>query len=255
MVHIDRLKLTTSKHFDILNQNERMWQKKKTLRLIYREFYKLLAHYIVRFPNCDIVELGSGSGNIKDVIADCTRTDIFRASGIDRIENAYELTFPDSSVSSLIMFDVFHHLKYPGTALAESSRVLKKKGRLIIFEPCLSILGLIVYGLLHTEPMGLFKKIQWFAESPVSIDDSEYYAAQGNASRVFLRKNYASRLREWRVLATRHVASISYVATGGYSKPQLYPPSAYAAMRLIDRLCNPLPALFGTRLLIVLEKR
>jgi hypothetical protein len=44
------------------------------------------------------------------------------------------------------------------------------------------------------------------------------------------------------------------VASGGYSKPQLYPDKAFLLMRLVDRMCDYLPGIFATRLLVVLEK-
>jgi hypothetical protein len=49
------------------------------------------------------------------------------------------------------------------------------------------------------------------------------------------------------------MAAISYVASGGYSKPQLYPDAAFGLMRWIDGVCDRMPALFATRLMAVLE--
>ena len=65
------------------------------------------------------------------------------------------LTFADESVANLILFDVWHHLEYPGTALAEFQRVLAKGGRLVIFDPAMGLLGRAVYGLCHHEPLAL----------------------------------------------------------------------------------------------------
>ena len=69
-----------------------------------------------------VVELGSGIGNIKEVIPKCLCTDLFPNPWLDYVENAYALSFGSASVSNLILFDVFHHLKYPGTALQEFHR-------------------------------------------------------------------------------------------------------------------------------------
>ena len=173
---------------------------------------------------------------------------------IDRIENAYQLTFPDASISNLILFDVFHHLRYPGTALKEFHRVLTAHGRVLIFEPCISILGRVVYGLLHAEPIGGRERIQWSAPPGWNPADLDYYAAQGNATRVFLDGEVDVQAGGWQIIGVKRLCSISYVASGGYSKPQIYPRRALPVIRGIDRFLSGLPRLFGTRLLAVLEK-
>ena len=61
---------------------------------------------------------------MKVFVPEWITTDIFPNPWLDRRENAYALNFPDESVSTLIFLDVFHHLKYPGTALNEFRRVL-----------------------------------------------------------------------------------------------------------------------------------
>src|SRR5258708_6138178 len=99
--------------------NQSYWQKKPILQTIYGQFHRLIAAQLSGLPQPLIVELGSGIGNIKDVIPNCLRTDLFPNPWIDQVENAYQLSFKDNSVSDLILFDVFHHLRYPGTALLE----------------------------------------------------------------------------------------------------------------------------------------
>jgi len=88
------------------------------------------------------------------VIPDCVRTDLFPFPWIDRVENAYRLSFGDETLANLFMVDVFHHLRYPGAALQEFWWVLRVGGRLILLEPALSILGYLIYGLLHPEWIG-----------------------------------------------------------------------------------------------------
>jgi SAM-dependent methyltransferase len=244
-----------SRHRDEIQQNIDRWNQKPVLQQVYRGFHQQIARRLAPLSKGYSVELGSGIGNIRTVIPDCIRTDLFPSPWIDQVENAYRLSFPNSAVANLILFDVFHHLRYPGTALKECHRVLAPAGRLILFEPCVSLLGLLVYGPLHPEPLGLGQPITWCAEPGWSPDDLDYYAAQGNASRIFLRNTPTTLLADWSVVEVKRLSAISYVATGGYSKPQLYPPSALPLMRAIDAVCDWLPWLFATRLLVVLEKR
>ena len=67
--------------------------------MVYQDFYQLIAGHLSKLPDGKIVELGSGLGNIHEVIPDCIRTDLFLYPWIDQIENAYKLSFADESVS------------------------------------------------------------------------------------------------------------------------------------------------------------
>lgn len=242
-----------SQHNKEIHENLDAWSRKPLLKRLYRAMHEKIAQELSPVEGT-IVELGSGIGNIKEVIPGCLRTDLFPNPWLDRTENAYALSFADSAVSNLILFDVFHHLRYPGTALGEFSRVLTGSGRVLIFEPCLSLLGHLVYGVFHHEPIGRADEIEWTAPAGWSPDKLDYYAAQGNASHIFLGGRFADQLHDWRIVAVKRYSEISYVASGGYSKPQLYPDRAYGAMRALEGVLDKAPWLFATRLLIVLEK-
>jgi len=247
--------MTIYQHNEEIKRNLQYWKNKPVLRQVYKAFHKLIAEQLVNLPKGHVVELGSGIGNIKDIIPGCIRTDVFPNQWIDQVENAYQLSFSNNSVSNLILFDVFHHLKYPGTALKEFQRVLLPNGRVIIFDHDVrSMLGLIVSGLFHHEPLGLRDPIQWDAPSDWNPESIDYYAAHANAARIFFKKEFGSNLPQWNIKTKRRFSAISYVLSGGYSKPQLYPDIAFPMMCGLDRICNGIPALFATRLLVVLEK-
>lgn len=243
------------KHNTEIQKNFKHWQSKPVLRKIYQCFYKLIVEHLQNDINGKIVEIGSGIGNLKMVIPNCLSTDIFPNPWIDQVENAYQLSFSNNSVSNLILFDVWHHLEFPGNALQEFHRVLVPGGRVIIFEPAMSLLGFVVYGFFHHEPVRFFKKIKWRAPKGFSFKDAAYYTAQGNAARVFRSNKFSKFLSDWKIITTKRISSISYVASGGYSGRQLYPDCFYPLMTFIDRLCDYLPQLFATRLLIVIEKK
>ena len=247
--------MTIHQHNKEIKRNLQYWENKPILTQIYKVFYELIAEHLANLPNGHVVELGSGIGNIKNIIPHCIRTDLFLNEWIDQKENAYQLSFVNNSVSDLILFDVFHHLRYPGTALKEFHRVLLPNGRVIIFEPCLtSILGFVVFGLFHHEPLGMKEPIQWSAPGEWNPDTIDYYAAQANASKIFFNQEFKNHLSQWNVKTKERLSAISYVLSGGYSKPQLYPTIAFPMIRVIDRICDALPAFFATRLLVVLEK-
>ena len=241
-------------HQDFIEKNQEYWNQKPILRTLYGDFYRLIASHLSKLPEGKIVELGSGLGNIHDVIPSCIRTDLFPNPWIDQVENAYQLSFADESVSDLILTDVFHHLKYPGTALREFSRVLHEGGRVIMLEPCMSALGLLVYGALHDEPIAVTKRIEWNAPQGWSPEHIDYYAAQGNASRIFVGHHFRPKLGDWKRVKTQRLSAIAYAASGGFSKPQLYPTSALSLIRKLEKVLDLFPLLFATRLLVILEK-
>lgn len=241
-------------HQEFIQKNIEYWNRKPLLKILYGDFYRLIAQKLSHLPESKVVELGSGLGNIKEFIPDCLRTDLFPNPWIDQVENAYQLSFQDESISDLIMTDVFHHLRYPGTALQEFHRVLRRGGRVIMLEPAVSLLGLIVYGAMHSEPIALTRRIEWLAPQGWSAADIDYYAAQGNATRVFLGKNHGSLLSQWSSIETVRLSALAYAASGGFSGPQLYPKSVLMLIKGVEKVLDLFPALFATRLLIVLEK-
>lgn len=240
-------------HKELIDRNYKIWNSKPLLRTVYVDLYQIMKQYCSS-SNGSSVELGSGIGSIRDVIPDCIRTDLFPYPWIDQIENAYGLTFEDSSIANLLMVDVFHHLRYPGSALKEFHRALKPGGRVIMMEPGLGLLGYLVYGLLHIEPIGNAKDSFWFAPEGWEVEKLDYFAAQGNATRIFVQRDYADRLDDWNVVKVKQIAALAYAASGGYSGPQLYPIEAYPFVKLLEKLLQLFPVLFATRLLVVLEK-
>ena len=114
---------------------------------------------------------------------------------------------------------------------------------------------MLVYGLLHHEPVAYTQEIEWLAPANWSPSDDTYYAAQGNATRVFFGKGLEKYSSDWKLIRRRKLGCISYVLSGGYSKPQMYPDKAIAAVRLFDRFGDAIPALLATRCLVVLEKK
>jgi len=247
--------MNDQRHNIEIQKNLERWKSKPVLRKIYQRCYKLIVKYLQDNSQSKIVEIGSGIGNLKTIIPNSISTDIFPNPWIDQVENAYQLSFSDKSVSNLILFDVWHHLEFPGNVLQEFHRVLVPGGRVIIFEPAMSLLGFIVYGLFHKEPINFTKKINWWAPKGFSLKNIPYYAAQGNASRIFQSNKFDKLLSDWKIVAVERITLISYVASGGYSGFQLYPNFLYPLMALIDHLCGFLPQLFATRLLIVMEKK
>ena len=240
-------------HLLEIKHNRKAWDRKPALRKVYASFYELIR--AEQFSGSGYtVELGSGIGAIKQVIPDCITTDLFPNPWLDRTENAYRLSFQDRSVANLILFDVFHHLEYPGEAVREFERALMVGGRLILMEPGFGWLGRFIYQRFHHEPLGFDRPVPWDAGPAFDPDAPRYYAAQANAWRIFVRQEFSPALPGWRLVVVKRLAAVSYVASGGFSGPSLYPNWLFGPMRACDRLLGLFPSIFATRLMVVLEK-
>ena len=66
-----------SNHRNLDKKNRKAYKEKSLLRLIYKNYYKLILKHITintKYPN---LEIGSGGGNIKEIIPNCITTDQF----------------------------------------------------------------------------------------------------------------------------------------------------------------------------------
>jgi SAM-dependent methyltransferase len=237
-------------HQSEIEQNRRSWEEKDLLRQIYADFYRrILEHIDTSIPGA-VVELGSGIGNLRTHLPSAISTDLFPNPWLDTVCDAYRMPFADRSVSHLVMFDVFHHLQRPHAFFHEARRVLADDGRVILFEPYISAASLPVYGLLHHEPVALRGTID---DAEVPPEEHTYYAAQGNATRMFFGRRPVTPAG-FVVHEAAAFSSFAYLLSGGYSKPAMYPRSWYSRLTAVDRALSRLPIAFGGRCLVELRR-
>ncbi|MDB6053632.1 MAG: methyltransferase [Verrucomicrobiales bacterium] len=232
-----------------IERNRLSWEKKPTLRKVYGEFYKRIVGQIDGTLHGPVVELGSGIGNLKKYYPSAITTDLFPNPWLDQICDAYEMPFESNTVSHLVLFDVFHHLSAPAAFLEEARRVLIPNGRIILFEPYISPFTYPVYGLGHHEPIAMRGKINALKKAPFPRD---YYAAQGNATRIFFSPNHSEIYSGWNVLFKEAFSSLPYLLSGGYSKPCLFPSVFYEPLERVDKVFSLFPRVFGARCIVTL---
>jgi SAM-dependent methyltransferase len=235
-----------------IKKNLGAWHAKPLLQKIYAGFYRQILPLIDQNIPGRIVEIGSGIGNLKEHLPQAIATDLFPNPWLDLACDGYDLPFADATLSHLVLFDVFHHLRAPNAFLREARRVLTSRGRVILFEPYISLSSYPVYGLLHHEPVARNNRIDFSSEIPRPRD---YYAAQGNATRLFFGDEFSEWLDGWNILNARAISSFSYLLSGGYSKPALYPASCLELLQHCDEILSNWPRLFGARCLISLERK
>lgn len=244
-----------SRHLREMLSNRAGWEGKPLLRECYTEYYREIGSHLLPESTGPTLELGSGLGLVKKHIPQCQTSDIFPNEWLDRVENAYAINQPNGSLANLILFDVFHHLEYPGNALAEFARVLRSGGRLVMFEPDVSLLSRFIYGLFHHEPLGLDRDINWETKDETKEQAVRYYAAQGNAHRVFV-KNEDRRWRAlWNAVEMKRFSGLRYLASGGFSGPDLCPRFLQPVLIAADHLGQYFPYVCSARLLVVLQRK
>lgn len=237
-----------------LQQNRIYWDRKPILRECYHEFHEIMARGLGANRTGKVLEVGSGIPDFRTTIPGLIRSNLFLSEYVDRTEDVYDLSYSEAALDGIVMMDVFHHLEFPGNALSECHRVLKSTGRLVLFEPCISFLGRIIYGWLHAEPVGKKSSICW-ERPPDHPGQRGFYAAQGMASWVFHGNLFKEKWsKKWRSSKVCRYSAFKYLLSGGYSGPAFFSdslrPSAYKIEQFMDRF----PGIFATRLLVVLAK-
>jgi SAM-dependent methyltransferase len=234
-----------------MEHNAVAWERKPLLRELYAGFYRKIVDRIDPAGAGQIAEIGSGIGNLREHLPGAMCTDLFMNPWLDVVCDGYELPFADASLSHLVLFDVFHHLQWPSAFLAEARRAVRPDGRVLLFEPYISAASVPVYGLLHHEPVAWRAPIELRPSFP---HDRTYYAAQGNATRLFFRSADRTWLDGWNVEHLEAFSTFAYLLSGGYSKPAMYPARALNALLRVDAALSRWPRLFGGRCLIELRR-
>lgn len=234
-------------HQTEIQQNLKVWQEKPLLQKVYAGFYQRILFQINLATPGLIVETGSGIGNLKEYLPQAICSDLFPNPWLDLVCDGYEFPFADESVSHLVLFDVFHHLRAPRAFLKEARRVLTKNGRLILFEPYISASSFACYEYFHHEG------VHW--RDPIFMGENlprprDYYTGQGNSTRLFFGKEYEGWLNGWNVFHAEAFSGFHYFFSGGYSKPSLYPESWLLKLQKIDLQLSKWPRFFGARCLI-----
>ena len=96
---------------------------------------------------------------------------------------------------------------------------------------------------------------RWRGSSRLISPDSlprprDYYAAQGNATRLFFRREIPNWPAGWNIFHAQAFSSFSYLLSGGYSKPALYPAQGLAMLQWWDEQLSRWPKIFGARCLV-----
>jgi len=230
------------------------WERKKAVRLLYRDFHRQL---LESCPEGRVLDIGGGTAHIKEFRPDTMSTDIQLFPGIDVVADAHRLPFRNEFFAGVVMLDVLHHLERPIEFLKEASRVLKPGGRLAMIEPAMTPLARRFYNRFHEEPVDM--NADPFAPVAINPDRDPFDANQAIPSLLFATTP-ARRVVEQTVpsLRVRHVewqSLFAYPMSGGFQKWSLIPAALVGPMLALEkRMPGPVRELLAFRMMVVLER-
>lgn len=234
------------------NEHREIWDNKPVLREIYSHLYKKI---VSTCAHGTVVEVGGGSGNLKNFHPDVVSFDIVPAPWLDFVADAQSLPFSDDSVGNLVMFDVLHHIEYPIRFLAEAVRVLRPGGRIIMVEPAMTLFSWPFYRYIHEEPVVM--SIDPLQDGVPDPNKDPFIGNQ--AIPTLLATRYARKLNEQfpalKIVHKEWLSLFSYPLSGGFKRWSLITPGlARVLLRLEDTISPVLGRAMGFRLFFVLEK-
>jgi SAM-dependent methyltransferase len=236
---------------DVLRRHQAVWSRKPVLRRLYESWYREISAWLQ--PGLT-VEVGGGSGNLKEFSPDVLCTDVVRVPWLDALIDAQHLPFRRQSVSNLVLFDVLHHLENVRFFFDEALRVLLPGGRIVIMDPYVSTLSWPIYRFVHSEPVD-------FRRDPLTVVTPQRHkqpfdANQAVANIIFERSydRFCELYPAFIRVAHERLAFFAYPLSGGFDRPSLLPLWSIGGVLRLERWCRRFGRLLAFRLLVVLEK-
>jgi SAM-dependent methyltransferase len=235
---------------DILAERREVWRSKPILRMLYE---KWCGHIKKALRPGRTLELGGGSGVLKEFLPPVITTDIVFAPWLDAVIDAHALPFHHESLDNIVLFDVLHHLAAPADFFHEVERVLKPEGRVVMMEPYVSWVSFFVYRFLHKEGM------RW-GGNPFAVHQAAGKAPfEGNQALPTLifekhRKEFMERFPRLRIIQEKRTDSFVYPLSGGFHQRSLCPKFLWEVLNCAEGLIGPLSSYIAFRMLVVMER-
>jgi len=231
-----------------------VWEKKETIRLLYRDFHRRL---LDSCPEGRVLDIGSGTAHIKEFRSDIVSTDILSFPGIDVVADAHRLPFPNEFFGGVVMLDVLHHLERPITFLEEASRVLKPGGRIAMIEPAMTAVARRFYDYFHAEPVEM--DVDPFAPVAISPDRDPFDANQAIPTLLFATTAACRRLEKvipsLRVRSVKWLSLFAYPLSGGFQSWSLMPAALVPSMLALEqKVPEAVRKQIAFRMMVVVER-
>jgi SAM-dependent methyltransferase len=235
----------------ILNERKQIWKSKKVLKRLYYNWYRIIGGALR--PG-SILEIGGGSGNLKEFFPQAITSDIVFTPWADAVLDAHDLSFKDAVLDNIVLFDVLHHLINPFHFFVEAQRALKKNGRIILMEPYVSCVSFFVYRFLHHE--GMNWNIDPFEKGCSDRDKKHFQGNQAIPTLIFdkFKDRFIKDFPGLKCIQKEIMDFLIYPLSGGFHNPSLCPLFLYPPLEYLEKILYPLNRFLSFRLFVVLEK-
>ena len=235
-----------------LTEHQFTWKRKPVLRELYFGWYKQITEQLTEGIT---LELGGGTGNLKEFSPNVFCTDIVKVPWLDAVVDAQSLPFKKNSLDNVVLFDVLHHIENPRLFFNEAVRTLKPGGRVVIVDPYISLASWFIYKYLHPEPVD-------FSQNPLEIlprsDTREPFDSnQAIANLLFEKyiKEFEELFTELKLVHKRYMSYIVYPLSGGFEHRSLIPDWLVTPLLKMENCLDFFGRFLAFRVLLVLEKR
>lgn len=159
-----------------LENSRRIFLKERFTNLDYllQKRFKWMNNYIK--PGMKVLEVGSGSGFSQLYINQpIILSDMVSKPWIDKVVDATRMNFKNASIDVIIASHTIHHFYNPAVFLRECSRVLKKKGVILVSETYTSLMMRLILNLMRHE--GYSYEVNVFDYKTVCNDKKDPWSA------------------------------------------------------------------------------
>ena len=172
----------------------------------------------------------------------------------------HEMHFPDGEFNYVIASNMIHHLPYPIKFFNKMHRILKKNGKLIIFDAHCSVLLQSILILMKHEGFDFTKNV-WDEDSPAT-DEKDLWS--GNSAIPYLlfnnNKKFDSNLGDkFEIKYKKLCECFLFLNSGGVTSKTFHIPFNFFVLKTIkyvdDFLSFLLPGVFALGYKIVLVKK
>jgi SAM-dependent methyltransferase len=230
---------TTELHREIIQSNA-------FLKEMYISWYSSFKELIAQAPEGKVFEIGSGGGFSKEVIPNVITSDIQKLSYVDVCCSAEHIPMADGELSAIFMINVLHHIPDCSLFFKEAIRVLKPGGVIIMIEPAKTLVGSIIYNVLHHEPYDPSAP-DWTIKGSGPLSDANIAIPW-----IVFKRDYAKFQQQFpELVLTKYTyhTPFRYLLSGGVSRPSFLPYSMYKMVDFAEKLNRPfasINAMFNT---------
>jgi len=246
------MEVSNQHQLDEYYTRRQVWAQKPQIRLVYERWVKKMQKFLVLGP---LLEVGSGSGLLKDFLPEVILSDVFKLPWIDKVVDCMDLPFDQDALAGIISLDLLHHVAQPHAFLREAARGLRPGGRLFLIEPYITPGSYFGYKLLHHEDIN-FKQYHGGVDKTGKKADPW----QGNsalANLVFKRdlSHWDSLQPDLDIIHRQIFSFFDFQAAAGFKPYSFVPHWLFKHLVKIDDWISVLMPLLGYRIFVVLEKR